>query len=196
MSSTFEKCWLLDSIYYRVANLEAETPHLKNLYCQLFLKPILFIYLKIFIYLLGCAGSWLLPVGFSLITASGSYSLVAGLWLLTSVASLVAEHRLWGKWAQELQLLDSRAQAQQLWGTGFAAPPQVGSSWFRDWTCVSCTGRWILSHWAPREALCWHLCCEQALSLSFSFYTCNKRTIIPTSEKLIWGGKIINLWKV
>ena len=27
-----------------------------------------------------------------------------------------------------------------------------GSSWPRDQTCVSCTGRWILYHWATREA--------------------------------------------
>ena len=26
------------------------------------------------------------------------------------------------------------------------------SSWPRDWTHVSCTGRWILYHWPPREA--------------------------------------------
>ena len=26
------------------------------------------------------------------------------------------------------------------------------SSWLRDWTCVSCIGRWILYHWATREA--------------------------------------------
>ena len=28
-----------------------------------------------------------------------------------------------------------------------------GSSRPRDWTCVSCTGRWILYHWATGEAL-------------------------------------------
>ena len=27
-----------------------------------------------------------------------------------------------------------------------------GSSWPRDWTHISCTGRWILYHWATREA--------------------------------------------
>ena len=26
------------------------------------------------------------------------------------------------------------------------------SSWLRDWTCVSCIGRWILHHWATWEA--------------------------------------------
>ena len=29
----------------------------------------------------------------------------------------------------------------------------VGSLWTRDQTCVSCVGRWILYHWATREAL-------------------------------------------
>ena len=29
----------------------------------------------------------------------------------------------------------------------------MGSSWTRDWTRVSCTGRQILYHWATREAL-------------------------------------------
>ena len=28
-----------------------------------------------------------------------------------------------------------------------------GSSWPRDWTHISCIGRWILYHWATREAL-------------------------------------------
>ena len=27
-----------------------------------------------------------------------------------------------------------------------------GSSWLRDWTCISCVGRWILDHQATREA--------------------------------------------
>ena len=26
-----------------------------------------------------------------------------------------------------------------------------GSSQLRDWTCISCTGRWILYHWTMRE---------------------------------------------
>ena len=29
----------------------------------------------------------------------------------------------------------------------------VGSSWSRDWTCISCIGRPILYHWATRQAL-------------------------------------------
>ena len=30
-------------------------------------------------------------------------------------------------------------------------PLHVGSSWTRDWTRVSCIGRWIFYHWATRE---------------------------------------------
>ena len=45
-----------------------------------------------------------------------------------------------GTWAQQLQLPGSRAQAQQLWCAGLVALQPVGSSWTRDWTCVSCTG--------------------------------------------------------
>ena len=44
------------------------------------------------------------------------------------------------------------AQAQYLWRTGLVAPQHVGSSWTRDRTCLSCTGRQILYHWATREA--------------------------------------------
>ena len=31
--------------------------------------------------------------------------------------------------------------------------PKEGSSWPKDQTCISCTGRWILYHWATREGL-------------------------------------------
>ena len=78
------------------------------------------------------------PRDFSIVASEG-YSLAAVHGLLTAVASLVAEHR-------------SRAQAQQLWHTGLAAPWRVGSSWTRDRTCVSCIGRWILNHWTTRAA--------------------------------------------
>ena len=34
-----------------------------------------------------------------------------------------------------------------------AMPSSRGYSQLRDWTCISCIGRWILYHWATREAL-------------------------------------------
>ena len=36
-----------------------------------------------------------------------------------------------------------------------AMPSSRGASWPRDWTRVSCLGRWILYHWATGEALTW-----------------------------------------
>ena len=40
-----------------------------------------------------------------------------------------------------------------------------GSSWPRDWTCISCVGRQILYHWATREAqtLLWSSICMTAV---------------------------------
>ena len=69
--------------------------------------------------------------------------------LLIAVTSLVAEHRL-----QQLWLMGSRAQAQQLWLTGLVAPRHVGSSRTRARTCVPCTGRQILNHCTTREVPC------------------------------------------
>ena len=39
-----------------------------------------------------------------------------------------------------------------------AMPSSRGSSWSRDWTCVSCFlhCKWILYHWATREAHRWN----------------------------------------
>ena len=48
--------------------------------------------------------------------------------------------------------LGARAQAQQVWCLGPAAPWHVGSSGIRDGTCVPCIGRQILIHCATREA--------------------------------------------
>ena len=45
------------------------------------------------------------------VAESGSYSLVAVCWLLTAVASLVAQHGLWSPWA-------SVVAAPGLWSTG------------------------------------------------------------------------------
>ena len=83
---------------------------------------------------------------------SGGYSSLQGagfspgwLLLLWSMGSRVCWLELW--------FPGSRAQAQLRWLTGLAAPQQVGSSWIRDGTHVSCSRRQILYHWATREAL-------------------------------------------
>ena len=41
-------------------------------------------------------------MGFSLVAVSGSYSLLQGSGLLIAVASLIAQHGLWGTWALEV----------------------------------------------------------------------------------------------
>ena len=46
---------------------------------------------------------------------------------------------------------------------GVAISYSRGSSQPRDWTQVSCTGRWILYFWATREAF-FHCCCSVAKS--------------------------------
>ena len=54
--------------------------------------------------------------------------------LLTVVASLVAEHRLWGMGASVVM------------GQGFSCSLACGASWLRDQTHVSCIDRQILYH--------------------------------------------------
>ena len=58
-----------------------------------------------------------------------------------------------GTRAQELQLLGSRAQAQQLGlrCRGLVALWCVGSSWTSNQTCIRYNGRRILNHWISRE---------------------------------------------
>ena len=91
--------------------------------------------------------------GFSLAAASRSCS-CCSVW-----ASHAVEHGLWGMGASVLG-------TTRLWSTGsivvahtgstklwhLVAPQHMGSSQIRDRTHVSCIGRWILYHWATREA--------------------------------------------
>ena len=82
----------------------------------------------------------------SLVAASGGYSLVVVLKLLTVVTSLAMEHGLLcpsvvaarGIMCWAPQILGS--QAQYLWSTGLVALQCVASSWTKDQTHVSCTG--------------------------------------------------------
>ena len=97
--------------------------------------------------------------GFSLVAASRGYS---SLWctgfslqwllLLQSTGSRCTGFSSCGTRAQQLWLVGSRVQAQQLWCTGLVALWHVGSSRTRAQTRVSCIGRRILSHCATREA--------------------------------------------
>ena len=90
----------------------------------------------------GCAG-------FSLVAGSGGHSLVRCLLLLRSAGSRARGLRSLQRVAAAP---GSRAHSAHLWCTGFVALRHVGSSQTRDWTRVSCIGRWILHPWATREA--------------------------------------------
>ena len=124
--------------------------------------PTAFFYIFGFIYLLfifGRVGALLLHVGFLQLRGAGatlgrgarashcSGFSCCGARALGAWASVVAARGL-----QQLWLVGSRAQAQQLWRTGSVAPQHVGSSRTRARTRVPCIGRWILNHCATREA--------------------------------------------
>ena len=70
-------------------------------------------------------------------------------------------------WAQDV-ILCFGAQAQWLWPTGSVALQHAGSSWTWDWTRVSCIGRWILYHWATKEAQVYFL--NWLLYVTFDFF--------------------------
>ena len=89
---------------------------------------------------------------FSLVWASGGYSLGGVCGCLIAAASLLSSSmgsRAWG--VQQLQLLACRAHS--VGGhMGLVAPQNVGSPRIKDRTLISCTGRWVLYRWATREA--------------------------------------------
>ena len=106
----------------------------------------LFIYLLIF----GYTGSSLLHRLFSRLGEQG---------LLSSCGARASHCGGFSCGAQALGFLafsscSSRAPEHRLsscGALGLVALRQEGSSWIRDWTCVSCIGRQILNHWATRE---------------------------------------------
>ena len=112
-----------------------------------------------YLFIFGRAGS---PLPHGLFSSRGGQGLLStcrrvgfslwGLLLFWSMDSRVHRLQQFSTWAQQLWLPGSRAQAQQLWRTDLEAPWHAGSSWIRDQTHVSCIGRWILYHWATREA--------------------------------------------
>ena len=98
--------------------------------------------------------------GLSLVVSSRGYSLVqcTGLslrWLLLlqSTGSKHMGFSSCGTRAQQLWLMGSRVQAQQLWYMALVALRHVGSSWTRDRTHVPCIGRRILNHCPPGKSL-------------------------------------------
>ena len=109
-----------------------------------------FIYFFIFIF--GCIGSALLRAGFlqlrrevATLRCGASASHCGGFSCCGAGLQACGLQQVW--------LTGSRAQAQQLWHTGLAAPRHVGSSRTRDRTCVPCIGRQILNHCTTREVL-------------------------------------------
>ena len=122
------------------------------IFLYLYILCILSIYI-IHIYTYCCTG-------FSLVEASGGYSLIVMSRPLTVVASLVAEHRLWSVWASVaiahgLSHCASQAPSHRLNSCGawaLVALRHGGSSPIRGQTRVSCIGKWIPYHWATREA--------------------------------------------
>ena len=116
---------------------------------MVFCKYIFCLFVCLFLAVLGlrCHGD------FSLVAVIQGYSLAAVHRFLIAVGSLLLNtgsrctgFSSCGTWAQQLWFPGSRVQAQQLWRTGLVAPWQVGSSWIRDRTRVSCIGRQILYH--------------------------------------------------
>ena len=91
-----------------------------------------------YLFIFGCAGSLSL-LGFSSSCGDGR---------LLSTCSLGASlcPGFSGCRAQAL------GTAAPWWWMALVAPLHVGSSSIRERTCVSCIGRWILYHWATREA--------------------------------------------
>ena len=93
--------------------------------------------------------------------------------LLWSTGSRHAGFSSRGSRTQQLWLVGSRAQAQQLCRTGPVALRHVGSSRTRARTRVPCISRRILNHCAAREAPVWYsfLCGSNVWSL-LSFLIC------------------------
>ena len=81
-----------------------------------------------------------------------------------------------------------------------AMPSSRGSSWPRDWTCISCIGRWILYHWATSVG--WHQVSfkrHQSLLCLFHRLPPGDLSMIPSNQGSlvhVTGGWVTNsqLW--
>ena len=117
-----------------------------------------FIYVYVYIYIFHIHNFYLFLAalglccctGSSLVVLSRSCSPAVGSGFLIAVASLAVEHRRQGAQA-------SVVAAPGLWSTGWIVAARGlscfrGCSQIRDQTRVFCIFRWILHHWAIREA--------------------------------------------
>ena len=109
------------------------------------LEVLLWFFIIFFFLFLLC---WVFLVVWGLLFAEVRKPLIAAM-------SLVAEHRLWGVGLPWLKHVGSVVVVPRLSSVGSieVALRHVGYSWTRDWTCPLCVGKWILYHWATREAL-------------------------------------------
>ena len=116
-----------------------------------------FIYFILFIF--GCVGSSLLHVDIlqlwrvgATLHCSARASHCSGFSCCGARAPGTRASVVVARGLQQLWLVGSRAEAQQLWCTGLVAPRHVGSSRTRARTVSPCIGRRILNHCATREA--------------------------------------------
>ena len=141
------------------------TTQLIKFFFFFFKKLIYFIY-----FIFGCVGSSLLCMGFLQLRRAGATlcfgvrvshcggfsccgAQALGAWASVFVAcGLSGVARGLQSVGSAVWLAGCRAQAQQLWHMGLAAPRHVGSSQPRAQTHVPCIGRRILNHCATREA--------------------------------------------
>ena len=116
------------------------------------------IFKKIIHLLFDSARSLLLPRLFS---SCGEQGLLCSCGVRSSYCGGFSFYRAWALMCTRASLVahvdavlwfsGSRAQAPWLWCMGLVAPWHVGSSWIRDPTHVSCSGRWSLFYWVIRE---------------------------------------------
>ena len=102
---------------------------------------IFFLKIYLFIYCFWLCWVFVVARRVSLVALSGGCSLGMVCRLLSAAVSLIVEHGLSGEWASAVVVPGSRAQTQQLWCVGLAAPWTAVSSRARDWTHFSCIDR-------------------------------------------------------
>ena len=115
-----------------------------------------FSFFLINLFIFGCVGSSLLHAGLLQLRGAGATLRCGARASHCGGFSCCSRRKGFsncGTRAQQLWLLGSRVQAQQLWRMGLVASRHVGSSRTRARTRVPCIGRRIPNHCATREVL-------------------------------------------